>query len=147
MESWGHEVIVVGDNDIDNLIGLDIVAFQMAEAGAMGYHGGVFFVTSDKEVYYTCILKPSAYTGYSIHMGEDNLLKVFPPLAEVEWGLFGHGSKYPEEWHYEYLGMGNHLLVRDDLKKRFVKASDRLRKSQPDSILYNLWLDTVVSIL
>ena len=93
MESWGYEVIVVGDKDVDDLIG------------------------------------------------------VFPPLAEVEWGLFGHGSKYPKGWHYEYLGMGNHLLVRDDLKERFEKTSDRLLKSRPDSILYNLWLKTVLSIL
>ena len=138
MESWGHEVIVVGDKDVESLIGIDIVAFQMAEGGAMGYPGGVFFVTSDKRIFFTSIWE---------QMSDDNLLKVFPPLAEVKWGLFGRGTRYPEGWHYEYLGMGNHLLVRDDLKKEFLKESERLLRSKPDSILYNMWLDTVLSLL
>ena len=138
MESWGHEVIVVGDKDVDSLIGLDIVAYQEAEGGAMGYPGGVFFVTSDKRIFFTSIWE---------QMSDDNLLKVFPPLAEVKWGLIGRGTRYPEGWHYEYLGMGNHLLVRDDLKEEFLKESDRLHRDNPDLILYNLWLDSVLSIL
>lgn len=137
MESWGHEVIVVGDKDVESLIGLDIVAYQEAEGGAMGYPGGVFFVTSDKRIFFTSIWE---------QMSDDNLLKVFPPLAEVKWGLLGRGTRYPEGWHYEYLGMGNHLLVRDDLKEKFLKESDRLLRSKPDYILYNLWLDAVLSI-
>lgn len=131
-------MIVVGDKDVESLIGLDIVAFQMAEGGAMGYPGGVFFVTSDKRAFFTSIWE---------QMSDDNLLKVFPPLAEVRWGLFGRGTRHPEGWHYEYLGMGNHLLVRDDLKEEFLKESDRLLRSKPDYILYNLWLDAVLSIL
>ena len=138
MESWGHDVIVVGDKDVDSLIGLDIVAYQEAEGGAMGYPGGVFFVTSDKRIFFTSIWE---------QMSDDNLLKVFPPLAEVKWGLIGRGTRYPEGWHYEYLGMGNHLLVRDDLKEEFLKESDRLHRDNPDLILYNLWLDSVLSIL
>ena len=137
MERWGHEVIVVGDKDVESLIGLDIVAYQEAEGGAMGYPGGVFFVTSDKRIFFTSIWE---------QMSDDNLLKVFPPLAEVKWGLLGRGTRYPEGWHYEYLGMGNHLLVRDDLKEKFLKESDRLLRSKPDYILYNLWLDAVLSI-
>ena len=131
-------MIVVGDKDVDSLIGLDIVAYQEAEGGAMGYPGGVFFVTSDKRIFFTSIWE---------QMSDDNLLKVFPPLAEVKWGLFGRGTRYPEGWHYEYLGMGNHLLVRDDLKEKFLKESDRLHRDNPDLILYNLWLDAVLSIL
>ena len=131
-------MIVVGDKDVDSLIGLDIVAYQEAEGGAMGYPGGVFFVTSDKRIFFTSIWE---------QMSDDNLLKVFPPLAEAKWGLFGRGTRYPEGWHYEYLGMGNHLLVRDDLKEEFLKESDRLHRDNPDLILYNLWLDSVLSIL
>ena len=138
MEIWGHEVIVVGDKDVGSLIGLAIVAFQMAEGGAMGYPGGVFFVTSDKRVFFTSIWE---------QMSDDNLLKVFPPLAEVKWGLFGRGTRYPEGWHYEYLGMGNHLLVRDDFNEKFLKESNILHRDNPDLILYNLWLDAVLSIL
>ena len=131
-------MIVVGDKDVESLIGLDIVAYQEAEGGAMGYPGGVFFVTSDKRIFFTSIWE---------QMSDDNLLKVLPPLAEVKWGLLGRGTRYPEGWHYEYLGMGNHLLVRDDLKEEFLKESDRLLRSKPDSILYNMWLEAVLSIL
>lgn len=131
-------MIVVGDKDVESLIGLDIVAFQMAEGGAMGYPGGVFFVTSDKRVFFTSIWE---------QMSDDNLLKVFPPLAEVKWELFGRGTRYPEGWHYEYLGMGNYLLVRDDFNEKFLKESNKLHRDNPDLILYNLWLDAVLSIL
>ncbi len=131
-------MIVVGDKDVESLIGLDIVAYQEAEGGAMGYPGGVFFVTSDKRIFFTSIWE---------QMSDDNLLKVFPPLAEVKWGLFGRGTRYPEGWHYEYLGMGNHLLVREDHKEPFIIASDKLLNNYPDTILYNLWLEAVLSIL
>ena len=81
------EPITVGNEDLADLMGLDIVAFQLAEGGAMGYHGGVFFVTSDKKVYSTCYLEPSAYTGFSKYMSMDNLEKVFPPLSDFNHGL------------------------------------------------------------
>ena len=123
---------------MESLIGLDIVAYQEAEGGAMGYPGGVFFVTSDKRIFFTSIWE---------QMSDDNLLKVFPPLAEVKWGLIGRGTRYPEGWHYEYLGMGNHLLVREDHKEPFIIASDKLLNNYPDTILYNLWLEAVLSIL
>lgn len=53
MNSWGHGIIEVGQEDIHELEGCDIVAFQFAEAGAMGYHAGVFFVTAECKVYFT----------------------------------------------------------------------------------------------
>ena len=42
MIAWGHEVIEFGENEAERLIDKDIVACQIAEGGAMGYHGGVF---------------------------------------------------------------------------------------------------------
>lgn len=56
MNSWGHGIIEVGHEDIHELEGCDIVAFQFAEAGAMGYHAGVFFVTAECKVYFTLLL-------------------------------------------------------------------------------------------
>ena len=46
MIAWKHNAIEVGEKDVPELLGLDIVTFQFAEGGAMGYHGGVFFVTT-----------------------------------------------------------------------------------------------------
>ena len=141
------ETITVGNEDLADLLGLDIVAFQLAEGGAMGYHGGVFFVTSDKKVYFTCYLEPSAYTGFSKYMSMENLEKVFPPLADFNHGLMGFGVQKPEGWHYSYLGFGNHLLVRDDLYESFREAAKKLLDDDPDSIMYNQWMAAIISIV
>ena len=92
MDTFEPEIIEVGNDEVAGLLGLDVVAFQIAEGGAMGYHGGVFFVTSDKKVYSTCYLEPSAYTGFSKYMSMENLEKVFPPLSDFNHGLKGYGS-------------------------------------------------------
>ena len=42
MIAWGHKITEFGENEAEKLIGKDIVACQIAERGAMGYHGGVF---------------------------------------------------------------------------------------------------------
>lgn len=147
MKCWGYEVMPVSNEDIASLLGLDIVAFQIAEGGAMGYHGGVFFVTSDKRAYSTCYLEPSAYTGFSKSISWDNLEKIFPPLIEFNHGLMGHGTQTPQGWYYEYLGAGNHLLVRDDRKKRFLEESDKFMHSHPGKIMYNTWMAAIISIL
>ena len=139
--------ISVGNEDLADLLGLDIVAFQLAEGGAMGYHGGVFFVTSDKKVYSTCYLEPSAYTGFSKYMSMENLEKVFPPLSDFNHGLMGFGVQKPEGWHYSYLGFGNHLLLRDDLNKGFRDAAKKLMDNDPNAILYGIWMDAILSIL
>lgn len=147
MEAWGHKVIEFGENEAKKLVGLDIVACQIAEGGAMGYHGGVFLVSSTGEVYYTCLLQPSAYTGFSKCTSREALAKILPALDEFHPGLMGHGVTTPSGFVHKYLGMGNHLLIKDCICKVFDKQADKRMKEQPDTILYNLWLDVVLDIL
>ena len=147
MKEINIKPIHVGNEDLANLLGLDIVAFQLAEGGAMGYHGGVFFVTSDKKVYFTCYLEPSAYTGFKKYMSMENLEKVFPPLADFNHGLMDFGAQKPEGWHYSYLGFGNHLLVRDDLHEGFREAAKKLLNEDANAILYGIWKDAILSVL
>ena len=147
MEVWGFNVIVVGDEDADRLTGLDIVAFQMAEPGAMGYHGGVFFVTSDKRIYFTCYLEPSSYSGYARTMSWKTLEEVFPPLKDFNHGLMGYGVKVPKGWRYGYLGMGNHLLIKDTFGDSFNRCALELEDDSPNEILYNRWMRAVVEAL
>ena len=142
MNAWGKDIIEVSDKDVPELMGLDIVAFQIASPGAMGYHGGVFFVTSDRKIFYTCYLKPSAYTGYSCFMSWDNLTKVFPPVKDLDADMIK-----PSEWHHKHLGYGNHLLVKQSLEEEFRKHAKSLLKENPGSILYNKWLEAILSIL
>ena len=40
--------------------------------------------------------------------------KMFVPLPKRKFGMFGLDSSAPKGWNYENLGMGNHLIVRDD---------------------------------
>ena len=147
MEAWGHDIIEFGETEAENLVGLDIVACQIAEGGAMGYHGGVFLVSSTGEVYYTCLLQPSAYTGFSKCTTLEVLAKILPALDEFHPGLMGHGVTAPRGFIHKYLGMGNHLLIKDCICKVFDKLADKRMKEQPDMILYNLWLDVVLDIL
>ena len=138
--------MLVGDADVPGLLGADIVAFQLAEPGAMGWPGGVFFVTSDRKVYRTCYLEPSDYSGMSKSMSTDNLKSVFPPLKEFRSGLMGRGVESPDGWHHTYLGMGNHLLVKKSIKGEFEKKAAELLEKNPGAILYNVWMDAVLGI-
>lgn len=143
MIAWGHEIIEFGEKESEDLIGLDIVACQIAEAGAMGYHGGVFLVSSSGKVYFTCLMKPSDYTGNRKHTPRHILEQVFPPLMEFGY----HGVSTPDGFMYEYLGMGNHLLVKNCISEKFRKLASVRLKEHPDTILYNLWMDVVLDIL
>ena len=133
-------IIEVGEEDVPNLLGLDYVAFQIAAPGAMGHHGGVFFVTSNKQVYKTCYLEPSPYTGFAKSMSIEDLGRIFPflPIDPEKW---------PEGWHYEYLGMGNDLLIREYLWDSFTKEAESLRQQYPGNILYNLWVQAIIGVL
>ncbi|MBQ1891416.1 MAG: hypothetical protein II164_03625, partial [Firmicutes bacterium] len=71
MEEFGRE-------DLERLTGLDVIACQVAAPGACGYHGGVFLITSDKRILFTCYLEPSAYSGYHKYTPEEDISKVFP---------------------------------------------------------------------
>ena len=147
MEAWGHDIIEFGETEAENLVGLDIVACQIAEGGAMGYHGGVFLVSSTGEVYYTCLLQPSAFTGFSKFTSRKVLSKILPALDEFHPGLMGHGVTTPSGFVHKYLGMGNHLLIKNCIYEEFDKLEDKRMKEHPDKILYNLWLDVVLDIL
>lgn len=147
MIAWGHEIIEFGEKESEDLIGLDIVACQIAEAGAMGYHGGVFLVSSSGKVFFTCLLEPSDYSGNRKHTSLQNLEQVFPPLKEFGCGFMGRGVSVPEGFMYEYLGMGNHLLVKNCICEEFQKLASVRQEEHPEDILYNLWMDVVLDVL
>lgn len=137
----------VGKKDVRKLRGLDIVALQYAEGGAMGEPGGVYFVTSGKEVYHTNYLYSVSESDDRKKMSLKDLEKIFPPLRDFSYGLAGHGVTAPAAWHHEYLGFGNHLLLKESLRERFSARAAELLEQYPDRILYNLWLTTVLEIL
>ena len=147
MTEGKQDIIKVSEKDLDGLLGLDIVAFQFAEGGAMGYHGGVFFVTADGNVYFTCYLKPSDYSGIREYMSWKNLTLVFPPLKEFSHYIANINVVVPRGFEYEYLGAGNHLLVKQELWEGFLKEAEHLHSEHPECILYNLWTEAILRVL
>ena len=147
MKAWGHDIIEFGEKEAVCLNGLDIIACQIAEGGAMGYHGGVFLVSSTGDVYFTCLLVPNNYSGNRKHTPRNILEQFFPSLQEFQSGLMGHGVTAPKGYKYAYLGMGNHLLVKDIICEEFNELVMARKEEQPGVILYNLWLDIVCDIL
>ena len=143
MKAWGHDIIEFGEHEAEKLTGLDIVTCQIAEGGAMGYHGGVFLVSSTGEVFFTSLLEPSDYSRYRKHTPRQFLERVFPPLKDFGCGLMGRGVSSPDGFNHEYLGMGNHLLVKECIYKQFQELSSIRLKEHPETILYNLWMDII----
>ena len=140
-----YETIEIKKENINEFIGLDIVAFQWAAGGACGEPGGVVFITKDGRVFHTNYAFPE-YGGIT---GED-LYRIFPPLSDFEVGIFG-GGNYPTEWKDQYLGLGNYLVVHesiwDEFKKKANNDLSRRHVSGDNVILYNIWIEVVLKVL
>lgn len=78
-----------------------IVAFSIAECGAMGNPGSIIFFTDEKELY---------ETNYRYEGEVQECFKIFDIFHQCTNNLLGEGNRVPEGWSYTYLGAGNHLL-------------------------------------
>lgn len=97
----------------------DIVFFSLAEGGAMGCPGEVLIATKNIEgVKWYCL--------NTMTENNDDLCAVFPPLKTFDCGIFGMASGIQEGWNHVDLGMGNHLLVRDDYYTQFAYEEEQL---------------------
>lgn len=114
----------------------NVMFFSLAESGAMGEPGAVLFYVKSGEVYHFNYV----YGDVDIKKVE----KLFPTLSECRFGLFGIGSSVPKGWSYVSLGMGNHLIVNDEVFDSFAKKIDL--DSDP-SVIYMNWLDVAGSII
>lgn len=114
----------------------NVMFFSLAEGGAMGEPGAVLFYVKSGELYHFNYV----YGDVDIKKVE----KLFPTLAECRFGLFGIGSSVPEGWNYVSLGMGNHLIVNDEVFSLFAEKIDL--DAEP-SMIYMNWLDVAGSIV
>ena len=114
----------------------NVMFFSLAEGGAMGEPGAVLFYVKSGELYHFNYV----YGDVDIKKVE----KLFPTLAECRFGLFGIGSSVPEGWNYVSLGMGNHLIVNDEVFSSFAEKIDL--DAEPSTIYMN-WLDVAGSII
>ena len=101
-----------------------------SEGGAMGCPGEVIFRSDDGVTY------SMNYTFGKITL--EDIINSFPILGECSFDAFGDGVVIPEGWNYLSLGMGNHLIIRNDIYGMFIEMMDN-RYSEQD--LYVSWND------
>lgn len=114
----------------------DVMFMYVAEGGAMGEPGAVWFYVKTGEVYH-----------FNYVFGDVKISKVeklFPVLANCEFGIFGLDSSVPEGWNYVNLGMGNHLIVNDAVYDRFKES---LGGEEEPSEVYGKWMEIADNIL
>lgn len=122
--------------DLNNATFKNVMFFSLAEGGAMGEPGAVCFYVKSGESYH-----------FNYVFGDvkiEKVEKLFPFLADCHFGMFGMGSKVPNGWKYVSLGMGNHLIVNDEVYPQFIEA---LGIDAEPSIAYMKWMDIAEDIL
>lgn len=97
----------------------DIVFFSLAEGGAMGCPGEVLVATKKNN-------KVKWYCFNTMVDSFEDLCSIYPPLKTFDCGIFGEASGIQDGWNHVDLGMGNHLLVREDYIVAFQNAVDEL---------------------
>jgi hypothetical protein len=123
-------------NDLNRALFDDTMFFSIAEGGAMGEPGAVYFYVKDGTSYH-----------FNYLFGEVPLEKIadcFPVFASCSFGMFGSGSRAPKGWRYVYLGAGNHLIINAAVYQEFLK---RIPKNEEPSIVYMKWMQAADEIL
>lgn len=114
----------------------DVMFFSLAEGGAMGCPGEILVCLKTGEQY-----------AFNFVYGDAEIKKVeelFPPLTKCSFGIFGIDSKVPEGWSYVNLGMGNHLIVNDEVHEVFV---EKMGIDAEPSEKYSRWLEVAEDII
>ena len=136
------EITEVSRKNLSDCIGLDIVAFHWAAAGACGEPGSVIFLTREGQIYH------ANYVFSDI--SEADLVTIFPPFTQMIPGIFGGGT-YPHPWKDQYLGLGNFLVVHESIWEDFHRiAEEELARKKSEGeyvILFQIWIDVVLKTL
>lgn len=122
--------------DLNKATFKNVMFFSLAEPGAMGEPGGILFYVKSGELYHLNYV----YADVDIKKVE----KFFPTLTECHFGIFGIDSEVPEGWKYISLGMGNHLIMRDEVYQEFM---DEFPEETESSIIYMNWVEIAANIL
>ena len=117
----------------------DVVFFSLAEHGAMGYPGEVLVATKNNN-------GVKWYCFNTMVDSFENLCSIYPPLETFHCGLFGKVNGIQNGWHHVDLGMGNHLLVREDYISAFQNAVSELHAESLGEV-YASWQGIAQSLL
>lgn len=125
----------LNNNLIIKEIASQMVAFSVAEGGAMGTPGSLLLLTDEKELY---------ETNYIYDETAGKVLKMFPIIRQCMNSLRAKDGELPIGWKYTYLGYGNHLFMLDWLDVLFY---NNIGRNTPESEIYALWIKMVVKIM
>lgn len=111
-----------------------IVAFSIAEGGAMGEPGALLILTDAKEVY---------KTNFLVYQSAGRVVNRFGFIRHALDNLCTL-EQTPCGWAHIYLGAGNHLFVLDWMKILFDK---KVACNTPESELYGIWIKVITEII
>lgn len=131
-----REPIRLCNNDLKKEIFKDVMFFSIAEGGAMGEPGAVLFYSKSGELYY-----------FNYVYGDVDIIKVerlFTVLEKCKFEVFGLDSVTPAGWKYVNLGMGNHLIVNDEVYDKF---REKIDVNGHPGFVYRNWRNAAEEIL
>ena len=129
-------IIELCNDELTNEIFKDVMFLSFAEGGAMGEPGGILFFVKSGDFYHL------NYVYGDIELKKVKVL--FPVLGECQFGMFGIGSIVPKGWNYVNLGMGNHLIVNDEVYDLF---KEELGDEERASEVYRKWVGVAEKVL
>jgi hypothetical protein len=128
----------IGNKDIPKLKNDDIMAVALAESGAMGEAGALNIICKKRskvKIYHANY----CFGDFDL----DKFTQVFTPLKTFDCGVFGNVSGVAEGWDHIYMGMGNHLLLRDTIAGAF--KAEVWEKSEAE--IYGCYMEVAVKVL
>lgn len=126
----------LSEEQVKNLNYEDIIAFTVAEGGAMGNPGNIEIVVSKNDNLIGYETNPS-YGGIPLY----KLYKAIPWLEKLVVGI-GYIANVGEGWTHINTGYGNHLFIREFMSDSFEKKS----KDKKVSEIYVSWKEWVAEI-
>ena len=103
----------------------------MAEDGAMGEPGKILIITSGGSIFHG-----------NYYMGDIDFSRLYRSVPAIK--AWSDDDMLPDNWAHQYLGAGNHLLIRKDAYADFRKAVGE--KALPEHI-YVRWMDAAWDII
>lgn len=103
----------------------------IAESGAMGEPGKILIITSGGSIFHG-----------NYYMGDIDFDRLYRSVPVIK--AWNDDNILPDNWAHQYLGAGNHLLIRKDAYADFRKAVGE--KALPEHI-YAKWMEAAWSII
>lgn len=126
----------IHNNDLKKGVFTNTQFIFFAESGAMGEPGSVMLITAGGSIFHC------NYCFGDVSLNK--LCRCIPVLKECNFNVLEDTIRISDEWKHEYLGAGNHLLIRNDIYDRFKEA---ISDAEYPEDIYLLWFDAAWDII